>query len=144
MSTPLTGRALDCALATALGWVQIGHSEDYDDWFGQDPEFGLGRGLRVPSYSSDLVTAFKLVDHLRALGWLVVIKAMPDDGSFLAGGDRTRDPEVRSRYVAEVTRMPWAGDYAEHPTGQRAFWAFADAAPEAIARAALAALEPAP
>lgn len=72
------------------------------------------------------------IEQLRQAGWLVVLKAMPEQGEFLAGNDWTRDPKLKAKYVCEACRLPWANDYPEHPSGQRAFWAYGDDAEEAV------------
>ena len=65
-------RHLDAQVAERVfGYVNVqwcGDSPGDPDWYGEDPAFGLGRGLRIKPYSTDWNAAAEVIEHLRDHG----------------------------------------------------------------------------
>lgn len=143
--TALTGRELDAAVAEyVMGWrgteaVHWGWKPS-PEWCGMPPEeqkeraiFASGRGI-VPYYSTFIRESWEVVEKLRSLGWLVVLKAMPEGFPFRFQDDETK---VHRRYVCSANWMPikTPGDCRRYIHANP--YSFDDSAPLAVCRCAL-------
>ena len=130
------------ALDTEIAKKLFGYTVTRYDWPGSHGPVSWIRHVdtegneRVPCcYSSDIGDAWRVVEHLREQGWLVVVKEMPDAYPFL--GDGRSEERLFTRAVCELTWMdrlkPENRDVCRrtHCTG------IGDSAPIAICRAAL-------
>lgn len=95
--------------------------------------------MNCPNYSTDIATAWLVVEKLRADGWLVSVKSMPPKASFIIEGSRSEydapspDILIGSGVVCE---LKWMGEDWRHSEFSKA-----ETAPLSICAAALAALE---
>jgi hypothetical protein len=103
--------------------------------------FGAAPDVVRPPYVSDTAAAWVVAEKLRELGWLVVVKMIPDGHPFLLDQD---DPRARlhKRYTCSLTWI--AGRAAAGDAHKYIFahpWAFGETLGQAICRAALESLE---
>jgi len=100
----------------------------------------MGFLIDINDYTGDIALTWAVVKELRQIGWLVVIKAIPDGFPFLLDND---DPRARleKTYTCALTWMPT--DTIEG-TRRRIFthpWAFGETIGRAVCRVALEAIE---
>lgn len=85
----------------------------------------------LPDYAHDIAAAWAVIEHLREQGWLVVVKAMPDNHPFYLDDDYRE--KLLSRYACS---LDWVGEgFRREP------WAFGETVGQAVGRAALEAEE---
>lgn len=93
----------------------------------------------LPDYAQDIAAAWAVIEHLREQGWLVVVKAMPDNYPFYLDDDY--EHKLLKRYTCHLS---WMKD--ETPEGMRKRvlrhpWAFGETVGQSVGRAALEAAE---
>lgn len=100
----------------------------------------MGGPVQIHDYVGEVEHAWAVAEKLRQLGWLVVVKAIPDGFPFLLDND---DPRARLEkvYTCSLTWMP-----TDTPEGERRRifthpWAFGETLGRAICRVALEAAE---
>jgi hypothetical protein len=132
-------RELDAQVAgKVMGWTNV-MVVGYGDWWGFMPE-QEEPGMMIPDYSSELASAWKVVEKLRGAGWLVVVKEMPDGFHYLGPGDMDPQPKVYRRACCSLSWMP---RQTEADTRRGIFlhpFAMGDTVMEAICKCALLAV----
>lgn len=138
MDEPRVGRELDTLIAELMGWTNIW--ELFDRPIGLPPEWAASRANRtfIPHFSIGLLDAWKVVEWLNGLGWLVTVKQIPEGEPFWMTNDPVAEPNARlmRRAICElywVYRANKDRPKAAHPHP----CSYGDTAPEAICRAAL-------
>ncbi len=127
-------REIDCRIAETVFGLAVDYEFDeprvpaladkYDEWG------------ELPYYSSEIATAWLIVEKLRSEGWLVVIKEMPDTFPFIGDDEGKWKIHKRSyvhlQYMPDKTKRDIRRTLALRPHG------FGGNAPEAICAAVLA------
>jgi|AGTN01.3.fsa_nt_gi hypothetical protein len=126
---PETGRVHSCTFCNNphLGFTcskAFNHREDYcTDWHRETNEEGCINSQPVPAYSTDIAETWFVVEEMKRRGWLIHI-AMLSNGFVVNGTEY------------ELPNGKWTGALLLGGSVQRC----GDTAPEAICKAALAAL----
>jgi hypothetical protein len=151
----IVGRDLDALVAEkVMGWVWLEKESDksaivmnerclvYPDFEEKVNRSGDDAIIilpGIPDYSTDIASAWEVVEKLRADDWLVTVKAMPDCASYLIEGSRSEyDAPCSDRHVGNGKQ----GCFAENMRKginewRRSEGAIADTVPLAICLAAL-------
>jgi hypothetical protein len=99
-----------------------------DDWW---------CGVDLPDYSIDIAAAWRVVDRLNEIGWLVTVKQMPEGVPYIIDPEHTK---VMSRVVVSLQWMQWMKDKSAE-TFRIGPTVVGDEAPATICRAALRAAQ---
>lgn len=112
-------------LREAVAVEVMGWRLDAGDWLLDNPHSGTNGGIEMPLYEADISAAFTVVEKMRAKGWHVSLCAAPKSGwcCTMLFEDFSNGPTVNMEGEGYWERQ-----------------AYADAAPLAICRAALAAV----
>lgn len=111
-----TGHELDALVAEhVMGYKPIvsshwlppgspGRGTEPSYWLYQHPKHGESTiPMLTFNPSSDISTAFKVVERLRQEGWLVRVACMPDDAQWLVNGPAEPDMHVHKRWLVTAT-----------------------------------------
>lgn len=99
----------------------------------------MGFLIDINPYVSDIAQTWAVVEELRRIGWLVVIKAIPDGFPFMLDND---DPRARleKTYICSLTWMPTDTQEGVRRRIQAHPWAFGETIGRAVCRVALEAI----
>jgi hypothetical protein len=95
----------------------------------------------VTKYSENISDAWKVVEELRARGWLAVVKDMPDGFPYLDDNDATRANKIFRRACADFQWMPRKDIEDTRKFIHTHVFTVADTVPRAICEAAKKAVE---
>ncbi len=136
----LTGTALDVEISRVVFGLEVATTETAPGYVvrGQHPAWPEHWGA-PRAYHSDIKAAWRIVEHFRALGYLIRVQEHPDGWPFYLALDEHNMPDERSRVERRAMCLIELIGPASYEKPYRACEGrgYGASAPEAICRAAL-------
>lgn len=137
------GRELDASIAEAIFGGDVRWERGEPGYTSRQTTAGKtwSSWAILPSYSTDLTSAWRVVEHLRKQGWLIRVQEMPDGFPYRGPDDMDPQPQIYKQSYCLLSWMPrervedTRRFIRDHPSG------IAETAAHAICLAALDSVE---
>jgi len=120
-----------------MGWTDVDLDSDGQCFCGIRPD-QPGRGMHIPRYAQELISAWQVLEKLRQDGWLATVKIMPEGFPFR--GDVRTDERFYAGVAVELMWMPQKTAQDCHRCISLRPFALGSTVPEVICKAALEAV----